>query len=952
MNSFFVQKRRLGVTDAMISPHGLKIPYNLSVTTFQNVRELLRISSDFVCEVLNKRLFCHGLESYQTHFDFYAESSIPSNMKKLNMKYDSKNLSSANRLKVRTKRNLPDKVYISLITIPGNAYINIDIMDFVHFDNCQRHSEAHSKINCLLSNYSSLLFSQILRTTLNVYNGIINNNHYLYLNVNREDYKENRSGFKLGLRIYTDCENVEMLLRDDLIYLRNKSFNLSFLQKFVHNRDFGLDYNRFNMLTIYNRIHPHNNRAHKFSGIANATFNFLQHYNVTKFTVIYDSMSYFFMELMVDILEYVSTHDMCLENKISIKQKFRKPERQEVFNLLTKIVQNKKKKVILLLLNQKDFVEFFKIVRDSKALLNVAMILIDNWRYCNGIFKYLGFENETLQNIYMVKALPTKLMANSDNKESLRPFFNNNELTKFYRSSNLNEYKSNLIQIIKMIQFWAHQLCYKSQFAHNECLERYSTVLNMDNFTAFIYDLVNVNKTKGIIDESIYNVQIFEILKRNPDSKFIKFMTTSNYNISHNSVLSMIGKRFYEKLSKNLNNTLKFMLKLRGEKCDNTCPKRFILSSTDTACCSVCYSCPLNYRMHISDDVPYSKSCAPCPEYYWPDLDNGELCQEIPVNYVDNKYYFVILKTLAGFGIILELIILSILLKYKDTLVLKSGIIQINYMLIFGLLLGFVSVFFLLSQPTNWKCNSNNFIVNLAINFIYSTVLIKLIRIKQVHKSFVNNQRIPKIYTLRYVIGALFIMASIQVFLNLAQIILYPHTAKKSSIFDHKVMKSSTYNEFYFKKSQANNSLYLGRKIDNMAEKEYKNYWDIGKPIVKMFCKTTLAGGYIGWIGNGYQIVLLLMCAYYSFSLRLCPKEFVEIRLVSYAVWGCFLLWLIRFIILVTITEASMTGMMFQISGTLLHCYIFTFCIFFPKMHAIVLCANKRPHVMPSVITQ
>ena len=163
-------------------------------------------------------------------------------------------------------------------------------------------------------------------------------------------------------------------------------------------------------------------------------------------------------------------------------------------------------------------------------------------------------------------------------------------------------------------------------------------------------------------------------------------------------------------------------------RCSDPCPPANFKVAGDQFCCWQCFQCRINEIL-----VDNETSCEVCPDKQWPAGEDQLECVSVPHTYLTwGNLYGAILTGLAGFGLLLTLLLSTVTAKKKHLRVVKGSGLQMLFVIMFGIYLAFASVFAHIEKPNDALCIFGRTGFHLSFTLIFGPMLVKTNRVFQV----------------------------------------------------------------------------------------------------------------------------------------------------------------------------------------------------------------------------
>ncbi|XP_067841384.1 G-protein coupled receptor family C group 6 member A-like [Heptranchias perlo] len=193
----------------------------------------------------------------------------------------------------------------------------------------------------------------------------------------------------------------------------------------------------------------------------------------------------------------------------------------------------------------------------------------------------------------------------------------------------------------------------------------------------------------------------------------VQFVSVGGYNVV-NSEINFTDYTFLK--------TTKVIL----SNCSRTCmPGERKNTSPRSPCCYGCTPCPVGYYSARND----SNLCEECPKDHWSEA-GSPMCQERSMEFLRwSEIASIVLLTAASLGIFVICVITTIITKSLHTPAVKATGGWMCYIMLFSLLLNFVSVIFFIGEPFDYICKIRQPLFGISFTLCVSCILVKSIRI-------------------------------------------------------------------------------------------------------------------------------------------------------------------------------------------------------------------------------
>jgi metabotropic glutamate receptor 1 len=255
----------------------------------------------------------------------------------------------------------------------------------------------------------------------------------------------------------------------------------------------------------------------------------------------------------------------------------------------------------------------------------------------------------------------------------------------------------------------------------------------------------------------------------------------------------------------------------------------------------------------------------------------------LPLKYLDwSDVESIVAVCLSCVGILVTLWVTLIFMLYRDTPVVKSSSRELCYIILVGVLLGYICPFTLIAHPTVTSCYLQRLLVGLSAAMCYSALVTKTNRIARIlagSKKKICTKK-PRFMSAWAQVVISFFLISLQLILEITLIILEPP----------------------------------------MPIKYYPSIRE-----VYLICNTST----VGMVAPlGYNGLLIMSCTYYAFKTRNVPANFNEAKYIAFTMYTTCIIWL-AFVPIYFGSNYKIITMCFSVS---LSATVALCCLFVPKV--------------------
>ncbi|XP_056408600.1 vomeronasal type-2 receptor 26-like [Hyla sarda] len=149
-------------------------------------------------------------------------------------------------------------------------------------------------------------------------------------------------------------------------------------------------------------------------------------------------------------------------------------------------------------------------------------------------------------------------------------------------------------------------------------------------------------------------------------------------------------------------------------------------------CCYDCVPCSEGEISNITD----SENCMKCPSDEWPN-EKRDRCLPKVIDFISyqNDTMASVFSFVSIFGCLVTGFIFGIFISYRDTPIVKANNRNLSYLLLFSILLSFLSVFLFLGRPSDVSCRLRETSFGVFFSVAVSSLLSKTIMVCVAFKS-------------------------------------------------------------------------------------------------------------------------------------------------------------------------------------------------------------------------
>ncbi|KAI5625446.1 metabotropic glutamate receptor 5 precursor, partial [Silurus asotus] len=316
--------------------------------------------------------------------------------------------------------------------------------------------------------------------------------------------------------------------------------------------------------------------------------------------------------------------------------------------------------------------------------------------------------------------------------------------------------------------------------------------------------------------------------------------------------------------------------------CSEPCDKGQIkvIRKGEVSCCWTCTPCKENEI--VFDEY----TCRACELGSWP-TDDLTGCDPIPVEYLHwGDPEPIAAVVFSCLGLLVTFFVAAVFVVFRDTPVVKSSSRELCYVILFGIALGYICTFCLITKPRVISCLLQRLGVGLAPALSYSALVTKTNRIARIlagSKKKICTKK-PRFVSSCAQLAISSLLVMVQLGIIVALLILEP----PDLVFHHPSIRE-----------------------------------------VRLICNTSTLGVVAPL---GYNGVLILSCTFYAFKTRNVPANFNEAKHVAFTMYTTCVIWL-AFVPIYFGSDYKIVTTCFSVSlsGT-----VALGCMFAPKVYVIL----------------
>lgn len=347
--------------------------------------------------------------------------------------------------------------------------------------------------------------------------------------------------------------------------------------------------------------------------------------------------------------------------------------------------------------------------------------------------------------------------------------------------------------------------------------------------------------------------------------------------------------------------------------CSASCWKGYIKRITEK-CCWECTPCPAGAIANSSN----SYVCVNCPIGFTSNVDRNE-CIRITVSYFtyDNPFSIAIL-VLCILGFLLCVAVSVVVVKTRNTPLLKATGFETSIVLLFSILLSYSSPFVLLSKPTSGSCALARLFIGMSYTLAYSSVLSKLIVYKRAFdvRAGIKQRALKGQHVLRPYICTMKTALLLSLVLSAVQLL---------AIIFWMIVDTPSHDISY----------------DALAQ----------QPIGHRACKDSSDFSY--FLLLFWPFMLMIVCLVFAIKTRKLPEGMNDSREIMYCSFTSSVIWL-AFVPLYAFSGTAAVRVISLCVSLFIHATVFLACLFLTKIYIVIFRPekNNKARVMRSNVSK
>ncbi|XP_052759954.1 metabotropic glutamate receptor 3-like [Mya arenaria] len=318
-------------------------------------------------------------------------------------------------------------------------------------------------------------------------------------------------------------------------------------------------------------------------------------------------------------------------------------------------------------------------------------------------------------------------------------------------------------------------------------------------------------------------------------------------------------------------------------------------------CCWTCHTCPEYQYLNT-----YNQSCLDCP----PGKQTNQSktgCSDIPEDTIDMSHVVAIVAIIMScLGAIITCLIAALFHWQRETPLIMASGKELSFVLLFGVLMSYLSTFAFVAYPTPVSCGTTRFMLGMSYTVCYAAILVKTNRIYRVFNIHTSKPKKVKYISAK---SQLLITSAI-VSVELAALVTWLISDRPAVIHEHPT------------------------RADNVR-----------------VCEDAKDFTYLGALV--YPFLLMIVCIYYAFKTRKTPDGFNETRYITFGSYSFCVLWIAFISIYFSVTDNTIRIVALCFSS-FINATVTLITLFITKVYVVLFRPQKntRENVMSRRRTQ
>ncbi|CAH1781178.1 unnamed protein product, partial [Owenia fusiformis] len=333
--------------------------------------------------------------------------------------------------------------------------------------------------------------------------------------------------------------------------------------------------------------------------------------------------------------------------------------------------------------------------------------------------------------------------------------------------------------------------------------------------------------------------------------------------------------------------------------CSYPCQPGEFYIKQELKCCWECRTCRTN---EITTNN--ASTCKECPKYQWPDQETFKNCLAIPLDYLRfTDSLAIVISALSILGFSLCIMTSVVLIKNRTHKLVKASNKELTSLILLGTMLAYLNVFVIIAKPGNVYCYLSCLGFHISSALAYAPMVLKTNRVFRI---FDGGKRMiqPKFISSRWQIIMTILLILIQIVISTCVTTILPPVA-------------------------------------------VKNQPVITEKSVELLCWIPIESLVVPLVFN---LVLIIVCAYYGFKTRLLPDNFNESKCIFFSISTTLFMWIAFLPTYFTASSGHNKATLLS-ALLILNAYVTLFVQFLPKLYAIYYIDEDHMKLTPARLT-
>ncbi|XP_074646592.1 metabotropic glutamate receptor-like [Tubulanus polymorphus] len=207
--------------------------------------------------------------------------------------------------------------------------------------------------------------------------------------------------------------------------------------------------------------------------------------------------------------------------------------------------------------------------------------------------------------------------------------------------------------------------------------------------------------------------------------------------------------------------------------CSRECTAGEFKIQKELKCCWECRRCRNNEITILN-----FTTCDECPQFTWPDQKLFTSCEPIQPYFMKWTEPLAITFSVGSvLGIIMCFGVITCFAVFRNKKIIMASCPTLTFIMLFGNLIAYATIFVLIAKPTNIGCGINRFAFHFSFALNYAPLLAKSSRIYRIFDSGRRGHQRPKFISTRDQVILSTVLITVEVAISLTTLIISPPSA-------------------------------------------------------------------------------------------------------------------------------------------------------------------------------